>query len=50
MHLAVAWGINQIKVGSFSRSERMIKWNEGIRIGKTLKNYEFDHIKAFPWQ
>ena len=49
MHLAVAWGINQIKVGSFSRSERMIKWNEGIRIGKTLNNYEFDH-KVFPWQ
>ena len=49
MHLAVAWEINQIKVGSFSRSERMIKWNEGIRIGKNLNNYNFDHNKIFPF-
>ena len=42
MHLAVAWGINQIKVGSFSRSERMIKWNEGLRIGKKMNSYSFN--------
>ena len=31
-HLAVGWGVRQIKVGSFSRSERMAKWNELLRI------------------
>jgi enolase len=31
-HLAVGWGVQQIKVGSFSRSERMAKWNELLRI------------------
>jgi enolase len=32
IHMAVGWGIRQLKVGSFSRSERMAKWNEGLRI------------------
>ncbi|MGA7326159.1 MAG: phosphopyruvate hydratase [Rhodomicrobium sp.] len=32
MHLAVGWNADQLKVGSFARSERMAKWNEGIRI------------------
>ena len=32
VHLAVGWGIGQLKVGSFARSERMAKWNEGLRI------------------
>ena len=36
MHLAVGWGVPQLKVGSFSRSERMAKWNEGIRIEEAL--------------
>lgn len=31
-HLAIGWGVQQIKVGSFSRSERMAKWNELLRI------------------
>jgi enolase len=31
-HLAVATDAGQLKVGSFSRSERMAKWNEVIRI------------------
>jgi enolase len=31
-HLAVGWNAGQLKVGSFSRSERMAKWNEGVRI------------------
>ena len=31
-HLAVGWGVAQLKVGSFSRSERMAKWNELLRI------------------
>jgi enolase len=35
-HLAVATSAGQLKVGSFSRSERMAKWNEVIRIGREL--------------
>jgi enolase len=36
VHLAVGWGVPQIKVGSFSRSERMAKWNEALRIEEAL--------------
>jgi enolase len=36
VHLAVGWEVRQLKVGSFSRSERMAKWNEGIRIEEAL--------------
>jgi enolase len=36
VHLAIGWGVPQLKVGSFSRSERMVKWNEGVRIEETL--------------
>lgn len=36
VHLAVGWNAGQLKVGSFSRSERMAKWNEGIRIEEAL--------------
>jgi enolase len=32
VHLATGWDAGQLKVGSFARSERMAKWNEGIRI------------------
>ncbi len=35
-HLAVATNAGQLKVGSFSRSERMCKWNEIIRIEREL--------------
>jgi enolase len=35
-HLAVATNAGQLKVGSFSRSERMVKWNEVIRIQYAL--------------
>lgn len=39
VHLATGLNAGQLKVGSFARSERMAKWNEGIRIetgqGKT---------------
>ena len=31
-HLAVGWNAGQFKVGSFTRSERMAKWNEMLRI------------------
>jgi len=37
-HLAVATDAGQLKVGSFSRSERMAKWNEVLRIGRALGN------------
>ncbi|HVY51075.1 MAG TPA: phosphopyruvate hydratase [Devosia sp.] len=33
-HLAVGLGAGQLKVGSFSRSERMAKWNECLRIAE----------------
>src|SRR5437762_3027957 len=36
VHLAVGWGVPQLKVGGFSRSERMAKWNEGLRIEGAL--------------
>ena len=36
VHLAVGWGADQLKVGSFSRSERMAKWNEAIRVEEVL--------------
>lgn len=35
-HLAVGWGVGQLKVGSFARSERMAKWNEVLRIEEAL--------------
>ena len=36
VHLAIGWGVPQLKVGSFARSERMAKWNEGLRIEESL--------------
>jgi enolase len=36
VHLAVGWGVGQLKVGAFARSERMAKWNEGLRIEEAL--------------
>jgi enolase len=36
VHLAVGWGVGQIKVGSFARSERMAKWNEALRVEEAL--------------
>jgi enolase len=36
VHLAVGWGVGQLKVGSFARSERMAKWNEALRIEEAL--------------
>lgn len=35
-HLAVATDAGQLKVGSFARSERMVKWNEVLRISRML--------------
>lgn len=36
VHLALGWGIQQLKVGSFARSERMAKWNEALRIEESF--------------
>jgi enolase len=36
VHLAIGWGVGQLKVGSFARSERMAKWNEMLRIEEAL--------------
>ncbi len=36
VHLAVGWNAGQLKVGSFSRSERMAKWNEALRIEESF--------------
>src|SRR6266480_4141681 len=41
VHLAVGWGVPQLKVGGFSRSERMAKWNEGLRIEGALGGGRF---------
>jgi len=35
-HLAVGWGVGQLKVGSFARGERTAKWNEVLRIEEAL--------------
>ena len=36
--LSVGWKMKQLKVGSFSRSERMSKWNQCLRIGEKFKD------------
>lgn len=50
VHLAVGWGAHQLKVGSFSRSERMAKWNEGLRIADALGGTGLlPRRSTFPW-
>ena len=47
-HLAVGWDAGQLKVGSFTRSERMAKWNEVLRIEEALgENAVFAGPDAF---
>ena len=49
-HMAVGWGVPQLKVGSFSRSERMAKWNEGLRIEQDLgRCLVYPRAHLFPW-
>ncbi len=40
-HLGVGLGSGQLKVGSFQRSERMVKWNECLRIEDELGSDRF---------
>jgi len=50
VHLAVGWGAQMLKVGSFARSERLAKWNEGIRIAEQLGGRgELPPRDAMPW-
>ena len=50
VHLAVGWGAAQIKVGSFARSERMAKWNQGLRIAHALGGSGvLPPRDSFPW-
>ena len=49
VHLATGWGAKQLKVGSFTRSERMVKWNEGLRIADALGSAALPPRSAFPW-
>jgi len=49
VHLAVGWGARQLKVGSFTRSERMAKWNEGLRVADALGTAALPPKSAFPW-
>lgn len=50
VHLAVGWAIPQLKVGSFARSERMAKWNEGLRLAEVVPGGAALPARAdFPW-
>lgn len=49
VHMAVGWGVKQLKVGSFARSERMAKWNEGLRIAQELGGGPLPPRASFPW-
>lgn len=41
VHLAIGWRVPQLKVGSFSRGERMVKWNELLRLEDQLGGQAF---------
>jgi len=50
VHLAVGWSVAQMKVGSFARSERMAKWNEGLRISEEIGGTgKLPPKTTFPW-
>ncbi len=49
VHLAVGWNAGQLKVGSFTRGERMAKWNEALRVEEGLGSQaRFARRDAFP--
>jgi len=45
-HMAVGFDAGQLKVGSFTRSERMMKWNECLRIGDEIGHGKF--VRGLP--
>ncbi|MDF1791188.1 MAG: phosphopyruvate hydratase [Thalassobaculaceae bacterium] len=50
VHLGVGWAIPQLKVGSFTRSERMAKWNEGLRLAEQVPSGAALPVRsAYPW-
>lgn len=50
-HLSIGWDAGQLKVGSFSRSERMAKWNEVLRIEESLgRDATFSGWSALPFR
>jgi enolase len=48
VHLAIGWGVPQLKVGSFARSERTAKWNEALRMAETIGG-KLPPRTSFPW-
>ena len=46
-HLSIGLGAGQLKVGSFQRSERMVKWNECLRIQDELARDGLNAHDAF---
>jgi enolase len=49
MHLAVGWGARHLKVGAIARSERLAKWNEGLRIAEALGRMALPPKDRFRW-
>jgi enolase len=49
VHLAMGWGAHMMKVGAFARSERMAKWNEGLRIAEASGTDCLPPRRSFPW-
>ena len=50
VHLALGWGVRQLKVGSIAHGERTAKWNEGLRIAGTLPSGgRLPPRGEFPW-
>ncbi|MDZ5449192.1 phosphopyruvate hydratase [Labrys sp. ZIDIC5] len=51
VHLAIGWHAEQLKVGSFARSERMAKWNEALRIEEALGSQaRFAGVDGLPFK
>lgn len=48
VHLSTGWNAGQLKVGSFSRSERMAKWNECLRLEERLGTTVFAGRDVLP--
>ena len=50
VHLALGWGVEQLKVGSIAHGERTAKWNEGLRIAESLpEGGRLPPRARFPW-
>ena len=47
--LSIGWNIKQLKVGSFSRSERLSKWNQCLRVAEDMNNNFAMHTPPNLW-